>query len=226
MLEDRKVRRVGGTQERAIDVRFVAATNRDLAAAAERSEFRQDLYFRLNGISLTIPPLRERPEDIEPLIRMFLAASGRDLERADPLTISPRALAVLQSYSWPGNIRQLRNAVERGALLCTAGTIDVDLPLEIARANPIALAVPKAVAMPAAVPSPMPSDSETAPPVAAGDEVARLKEEVRRAERTRIEEALKACAGNQTRAAELLGISRRTLVARLADLDISRPRSR
>jgi transcriptional regulator with AAA-type ATPase domain len=134
VLDSRQVLRVGGLQPRDLDVRFIAATNRDLEAEVQRGTFRQDLYFRLNGIALTVPPLRERRSEIEPLARTFLAQAGAHV------TLSPEAVAQLQAYAWPGNIRELRNAIERAALLCTDGIIRPEhLPLSSAASAPPAI---------------------------------------------------------------------------------------
>jgi len=128
-LENREVTRVGGLAARAIDVRFVAATNRDLEAEVAAKRFRQDLYFRLNGLTLTIPPLRARPEEIEPLARRFLAQAAAAAGRAPP-TLAADAVARLRGHAWPGNIRELRNVVERALILGDGDAIAAaDLPL-------------------------------------------------------------------------------------------------
>jgi two-component system, NtrC family, response regulator AtoC len=193
-IEERAVTRVGSTRAREIDVRFIAATNRDLEAAVGREAFRRDLYFRLNGIALVVPPLRERRDEIEPLTRVFLEACARDLSRASPPELSEQALALLMTFAWPGNVRELRNVIERACVLCTGSTIGVEhLPATIVHGD-----APKRREPPA---------RKASDPLA-------------------IEQALEQCAGNQTRAAKLLGISRRTLITRLAELGIERPRKR
>jgi DNA-binding NtrC family response regulator len=207
-LEERKVMRIGARTEREIDVRFVAATNRDPELEIERGTFRQDLYFRLNGISLTIPPLRQRRLEIPHLARMFMARARAE-QAAPALSIADSTLAVLEAYAWPGNVRELRNVIERGSVLCVGGQLLPEhLPpklLEAARAPaPGAPATTSAAAAPV-TPSPAGGPSD---------------------ERQAILDALDRCAGNQTRAAELLGISRRTLVTRLGEFDIPRPRKR
>jgi transcriptional regulator with PAS, ATPase and Fis domain len=208
VLEERIVMRVGATRGRAIDVRFVAATNRDLEAAIGDGTFREDLYFRLNGITLTIPPLRERREEIEPFVRAFLAAADTELGRTQPLGISEQALEALVSHDWPGNVRELRNTIARSAVLCATDTIHVaDLPAGLGR--PRSSSTPGSELM------------EAKQAIAA-----RFHAEIKAAERARIQDALKRSAGNQTRAAELLQVSRRTLVARLGELGIDRPRKR
>jgi DNA-binding NtrC family response regulator len=208
VLEDRKVLRIGGRTPRKLDVRFVAATNRDLEAAVTAGSFRQDLYFRLNVVSFVIPPLRERVVEVGPLAEQFLAAAGRGLDRSTPLHISPEALLCLERYAWPGNVRELRNVMERAAVLAEGDVIaPTDLPGHLTgAARSRAIAPPGAAATSTA-------ESEALQPEAA-------------TERQRIVEALERCGGNQTRAAKLLGMSLRTLVNRLAEYNMTRPRKR
>src|SRR5262249_19305076 len=136
VIETRQVLRVGGLKPRPIDVRFVAATNRDLEAEVARGAFRRDLYFRLNGISIVVPPLRERPAEISALAQLFLdRASGQTGRRPAP-RLAPESMAPLQSYAWPGNIRELKNVIERAVLLCGGSRILPEhLPLEKIRAS-------------------------------------------------------------------------------------------
>ena len=190
VLEEREVIRIGGRRAQAVDVRFVAATNRDLAAEASRGTFRRDLYYRLNGITIRIPPLRERPLDILPLARRF----------AGDKAVSDGAASVLLGHDWPGNVRELRNAIDR-AILLSGNAREL-------RAEHIMLDATDALpeSMWPAVDAPRPSVGD------AGNE------------RARIEDALARCGGNQTRAAEMLGISRRTLVNWLEKHGIARPR--
>jgi len=199
VLEDRKVTRVGGLKPFKIDVRFIAATNRDLEAEVKRGAFRQDLFFRLNGVTLVVPPLRERPGEIRGLAEMFIARGADQLGRRPP-RLSPAALARLERHPWPGNIRELRNAIERAVVLCGDELTDEHLPPSEAAARP-----------PAAAPS------EPAPP---------LRGEIEALERQRILDMLARCGGNQTEAARQLGISRRTMVSRLGDYGVPRPRKR
>ncbi len=209
VIEDRKVLRLGGLTPRPIDVRFVAATNRDLEAEIEKGTFRRDLFFRLNGISLVIPPLRERAGEIADLARTFVKQASERGGRSAPL-IGPDAMAALERHAWPGNIRELRNMIDRAVLLCD-GEIRVEhlsLPAARAPASVREAAPPKAA------------------PVDAGDGRSKLRSEVDAFERQRIVEALEKCAGNQTRAAKLLGISRRTLTNRLNEYSIPRPLKR
>jgi hypothetical protein len=186
VLEDREVLRLGGLKPRVIDVRFLAATNRDLERAAAEGTFRADLYYRLAGVTLVVPPLRERRAEIGALARRFAAAHELDDD----------ALRLLEAHAWPGNIRELKNMMERAALLSADGVITAEhLPVE--RMRPAA---------------PSPSASPIAEAGGGGDE------------RARIQEALDRCHGNQTEAAAQLGVARRTLVRRMAALGISGPR--
>jgi len=138
-LEERAIRRIGDTAERAVDVRFVAATHRDLGAQTATGAFREDLWYRLNVAVVRVPPLRERPEDIEPLALHFLRELGGTLQDRQVLGFAPAAMAALEGYGWPGNVRQLRSAVERACVVTPEERIDVgDLPPEVAGAEPMA----------------------------------------------------------------------------------------
>ena len=201
VLEERVVTRLGSTRSRPIDVRFVAATNRDLDADSLQGRMRSDLYFRINGVSLLIPPLRERPLDIEALAKSFLSACCRDLERPFPVTLSATTLDVLRKHTWPGNVRELRNAIERAAVISTETTI---LPEDLPPSLLAALRTDRAQ------PSSSPSN---------------LKAEMKSLERERILETLRLCDGNQSEAARRLGIPRRTLVTRLTEFGMTRRRS-
>jgi DNA-binding NtrC family response regulator len=215
VIEDRTVLRVGGRAPRPIDVRFVSATHRDLDDEVARGAFRQDLFFRLNGIALTIPPLRERPAEIVHLAQRFLAGACRQIDRPTLPAISREALSALERYPWPGNIRELRNVIERAAVLCAGDALLPEhLPaklLAVAAHAPRPHLFPPTEATPAATP-PAPSE--------------KLREEISALERRRILDALEQCAGNQTQAAALLGMPRRTLIARIEAYDIPRPRKR
>jgi len=200
-LEERAVMRLGSTRARAIDVRFVAATNRDVEADSRQGRMRPDLYFRLNGVALVIPPLRERPLEIDVLATAFLSSACRDLERCSPLVFSSAAMDLLRRHAWPGNVRELRNAVERAAVMCTGAVI---LPEHL---PPSLLAKTQAVRV--VTPSPVPAQ-------------ANLQAEIKALERSRIVEALDRCQGNQSEAARQLGMPRRTLVSRLKELGLTR----
>jgi transcriptional regulator with PAS, ATPase and Fis domain len=192
VIEERSVLRLGALKPRPLDVRFVAATHKDLESAD--STFRRDLYFRLAGVTLVIPPLRERIDEIEPLARRFVREACVRAKRS-VLAISDAALASLRAAPWPGNVRELRNVMERAVLLAE-DRIDVEH-----------LPAPRA-------PTPV--------PVAAGD----LRAGVVAFERQKIVEALDQCRGNQTKAAKLLGISRRTLIERMDEFALPRPRKK
>jgi DNA-binding NtrC family response regulator len=213
VLEQREVMRVGANRPRPIDVRFVAATNRDLEAESRAGRFREDLFFRLNGLTLVIPPLRDRPLEIEPLARMFLVSSCRQVERTAPPSLSAAALDALRTHAWPGNVRELRNAIERACALCLGDTI---LPEHL---PPSLLAAARRAPVPAAPP---PSRSANMPEQAASA----LTDELRAVEKTRIMNALERHAGNQSQAARELGISRGTLIARMEEFGLPRPRKR
>jgi DNA-binding NtrC family response regulator len=202
VIETREVLRVGGVRPRPIDVRFVAATNCDLEAEVARGGFRRDLYFRLNGMSLTIPALRDRPADIPILARGFVAelfGAARRPRAGGPPQISDAALAVLRGHGWPGNVRELRNAIERAVLLCDGATL---LPEHLPEPVPHLPGAAEATAGP-----------PPAPPTTAVED-----------ERARVLAALAACGGNQSRAARQLGISRKVLIARLDSYGVARPR--
>ena len=194
-LEERKVMRIGARTEREIDVRFVAATNRDLELAIERGTFRQDLFFRLNGISLTIPPLRERRVEIPQLARMFLARARAE-QSAPALTLADDTLRVLEGYAWPGNVRELRNVIERGSVLCQGARL---LPEHL---PPKLLASPRRPASEAPPASDGPADTTRSSDPAGGPS------------KQDILDALESCAGNQTRAAERLQAGRHHEVVR------------
>ncbi len=191
VLERNEVIRVDTVGPRKVDVRFIAATNRDLRAMVTEGTFREDLYFRLNGITIEVPPLRERREQISLIAGELLVSACADARRA-PMALTKESLARLESYDWPGNVRELKNAIERAVLLSQGDVLD-----------------------PMALPAGDPGDD------AAG---ARLRNDLAAFERQRIVEALEKCAGNQTKAAQLLGISRRTLVSRLGEYNLPRPR--
>jgi DNA-binding NtrC family response regulator len=197
VLEGNEVRRLGAVRSRPIDLRIISASSRDLEEACARGEFRPDLFFRLNGLPLVIPPLRERPHEIEPLARKFIEQYSRAQKVLAP-TLTPQALGALRRYPWPGNVRELRNVIERAVVLSRSGVIGTEhLPSERTRVTFVSAAVPRASATRASGLDPE--------------------------ERERIAAALQACGGNQSRAAKMLGISRRTLVTRLAQHGFPRP---
>ncbi len=136
VLQEREVRRVGENRTRTINVRVLAATNRDLLADVHAARFRQDLYYRLRVVEVVVPPLRERREDILPLARQLLAGAAKRLGRKLP-TLTPNAANLLLRYTWPGNVRELENALERAVALAQTNRIDVDdLPPEVGSVPP------------------------------------------------------------------------------------------
>jgi two-component system response regulator AtoC len=203
VLENREVLRLGSLKPRAVDLRLLAATNRDLDAFVREGRFRADLHFRLNGVTVTIPPLRERALEIPELASLFLeracARSGRRAPR-----LSEAAVTALARQPWPGNVRELRNTIDRAVALCTTDEI---LPEHLAMPNLSAL-----------------TERPPPPPLAPPPATAGLWGETEALERQRVLEALERCGGNQTQAAKLLGISRRALINRLELYDVARPR--
>jgi two-component system response regulator AtoC len=211
LLETREVTPLGALGPRAIDVRFVAATNRRLEDDVQAGGFRKDLFFRLSGFSLFIPPLRARPLEIAPLAEVIVKGASRRLGREQAPALSPEALARLERHGWPGNVRELRNTMERAVLLCRDPHIlphHLDLETDT-RADTL-----EAPALLLPPPAPRPSPEIAAPAAApvAGDE------------KQRIEQALAACGGNQSRAAKQLGMPRSTFILRLEAYGIVRPR--
>lgn len=212
-LERREVTRVGGLKPRTFDVRFVAATNRDIEETVARGAFRQDLYYRLAGLPIVIPPLRDRRSEIPRLASMFLAEAARRMRRPEP-SITEAAMALLCSHDWPGNVRELMMVLER-ALLITEGALtasDIESSMRPMAPTPSTRgfhAPPPPLSSPMAAPPP-PSDEDHGP--------------TSTEERARVLAALEECAGNQSRAAKLLGISRRTLIHRIEAFGLPRPR--
>jgi two-component system, NtrC family, response regulator AtoC len=207
VLETGEVMRVGGLRPRSVDVRVVAATNADLPAAIAAGRFRSDLYYRINGVVVTLPPLRARTAEILPLARQFAAAMARARGHATPV-FTPAAERVLRDHAWRGNVRELKGCVQR-AVLFTAerGVIDAaDFQLE-------------AVAPPGAIDA-----ATTAAAVASANGEAPAGPPSPPHERERILEALQRAHGNQKEAAKLLGYSRQTLAKKLDAHAIGRPR--
>jgi two-component system, NtrC family, response regulator AtoC len=223
VLEERVVTRVGGLKPRHIDVRFIAATNRDLESEIARGMFRQDLFFRINGATLVIPPLRERSSEIPDLARAFLDQSARQLGIEPPPSLAADTLAELVRYSWPGNIRELRNVVERAVLLSGGDAIRPShLPLEKMHATLPVRAPPAPLAAAPQVPIPLPVGK----PVDATQRISVPRDADEHEEKERILHALAATSGNQLLAARMLGIARRTLINRLERYGISGPRKK
>jgi transcriptional regulator with PAS, ATPase and Fis domain len=193
-IEERTVRRVGGIRDRKINVRILAATNRNLESEVQRNRFRSDLYFRLAVILLHLPPLRERGDDALTLadhfLRRFSAKYGKDVRRLDA-----GAREVLLSYPWPGNVRELSHVIERAVLWSRGTTLNVEH---------LSVAAPMRVTVEEGAGPALPPES--------GD--------LTQVERSMIERAMHEAGGNQTRAAQRLGISRDTLRYRLKKFGI------
>jgi DNA-binding NtrC family response regulator len=218
VLETREVTRLGAVKASPIDVRFISATNRDLEKECDAGRFRRDLYYRLKGTALELPPLRARPSEILPLARTFSEQFSKDLGRATPAALSADVEKALLRHAWRGNIRELRNVIERAVLLSNGGQIDVEhLPPELLEPAPAVTAEPppSGVAAPPAVAEPAPTIETPKAPAANG---------ASESERDRIVRVLAENAGNQTRTAKQLGISRSGLVAKLEIYQIPRPR--
>jgi DNA-binding NtrC family response regulator len=178
VLQEQRIKPVGGNEEHEVDVRLVVATHRTLEQMVRSGQFREDLYYRLNVISISLPPLRERREDIPVLVRHFLAKVQRDTGLPAP-TFTAEAMSLFASYAWPGNVRELENVVERAVLLSTHGVVAPD-----------------------ALPPRLHGRTTPAPTgfVPLDEMIARY-----------VQQVLEYTRGNRTRAAEILGISRRTL---------------
>jgi len=201
-LDERLVRRVGSVEATPVDVRIVAATNRDLDEEVAAGRFRQDLFFRLNGISVVIPSLRHRRPDIVPLAQAFVRQVAMRFGRPE-MTIGPAAMEALRAYSWPGNVRELRNVIERAIIVCDRVIERGHLSLR---------------SVSDAVPAGATGNATPRPDVLSMVTNGRL--------RTLIVDALSECGGNQSKAARMLGISRGALIARIEQFGLPRPRGR
>jgi two-component system, NtrC family, nitrogen regulation response regulator NtrX len=186
VLQDKEFQRVGGVKDIHVNVRILAATNRDLHQARQRGTFREDLYYRLNVVAITLPPLRDRRADIADLAGYFIAHFSREVNRPES-GITQEAADLLQAYHWPGNVRELQNVIERAVVLSAGPRITpADFPAEIRQAVP-----PHGRAF----------------PVAQGiDPTLPLAEAVEAFKRARVLQALEQSAGNQSLAAKLLGM--------------------
>jgi DNA-binding NtrC family response regulator len=201
-LEAGEFERVGGNRTVRVDCRILAATNKDLAAEVAAGRFREDLYYRLNVISLEIPPLRERPEDVLLLGEAFLTRFAGELKRG-PLQLAPQTQAVLQDYAWPGNVRQLKNAMERMVVLARDQVLTPDLlPPEVLANQDVRVGAPAEDDLPLDLP---------------------YREALVAFKRQLIGRILAECSGNQTRAAERLGLQRSYLNRMIKELDLRSP---
>jgi two-component system response regulator AtoC len=210
-LETKAIERVGGSKPLELDVRLVAATNRTLEQMVREGKFREDLFFRLNVVRLTMPPLRERTDDIPLLLGHFIRIFSEE-NGVPPLTVEPGALRTLQAYPWPGNIRELRNFCENAVVLRRGGSLtEYDLEPKF-RGVTLALPAPAAGADGAAA-----TTSPAASPPSGGSL------SVEENEKRLLREALLKARGNRTKAAEMMGVSRRTLhrkIAQWPELDV------
>jgi DNA-binding NtrC family response regulator len=200
-LEEKRFERVGGTASLQVDVRVVAATNRNLKAAVAARQYREDLYFRLSVFPITIPPLRERATDIPMLAKYFIERFCRDLNKK-PLMLAPSAVQDLMQYAWPGNVRELQNCIERAVILTEGDTIHArHLNLSFRNAAPVA-------------PAP---DAPWEQIDLSGTLAEASRRVLAEVERRKIEQALKDASGNRPRAADLLQIPFKTLTAKLRE---------
>jgi len=195
VLQDREFERLGGTKTHKVDVRLIAATNRDLRAALEDGTFREDLYYRLNVVAIDIPPLREHKEDIPALADFFLKKFAK--ETGKPVRgLTPQAVGLLMDYHWPGNVRELENILQRSVTLCSGATLDVaDIQFDSARSR---------------------RSVDREPVLPEGTTLDQWEQEI-------IREALKRAGGNKSQAARALGLSRNALRYRLSQMGVSDP---
>jgi DNA-binding NtrC family response regulator len=196
VLQEREFERLGGTKTLKVDVRLIAATNRDLRAALEEGTFREDLYYRLNVVAIDIPPLRDRKEDVPGLVNFFLQKFAREMEKPAH-TITPEAMKLLVDFHWPGNVREVENVIQRAVTLSSGSALDVsDIQLDapVARSNSGA-------------------SSHVLPP---GMTLDQWEEEA-------IREALRQANGNKSQAARALGLSRNALRYRLSKMGVPDP---
>src|SRR4051812_24092128 len=197
-IEEKMIDRIGGRATIPVDVRIVAATNKDLRAASEAGEFRRDLFFRLAVFPVEIPPLRERGEDVVLLAHHFAAQLGRDM-RGREAVVSEASVSAIRRHPWPGNVRELENAIERACILSDTTALEpADLGLMKSQVEPEAF-----------------TELDLAGTLSEAAERA-----VRFVERRKIAEALRAHDGNKTRAAETLGVSYKTLLTKIKDYEL------
>jgi DNA-binding NtrC family response regulator len=203
VLQQGEIQRVGGTETIRVDVRIIAATNKDLEAMVKAKTFREDLYYRLNVVRIKMPPLRERNEDIPQIVDFCLQNLVKQ-KKTRVAKVSPEAMAVLVRHRWPGNVRELENAMHRAVLLATGPEID-ELAIRLPDGQPLAGGDPLARTAQAAA-----AAAERATRSFVGQTVAEMEQQL-------IIETLEHCLGNRTHAANILGISIRTLRNKLKE---------
>jgi transcriptional regulator with GAF, ATPase, and Fis domain len=199
VLQEQELERVGDTRTRKVNVRVIAASNRNLKKEVDEGRFRQDLFYRLSVFPIEVPPLRERREDIAPLVAHFVRQSARRMNRPEP-QLSKTAIDQLANYHWPGNVRELQNTVERAIILWQEGPLAFELPAS-------------------------PAQRDTGPAKATGNATLVTRDELKRREREAILNALKQTNGKvsgPSGAAELLGMKSSTLSSRIVSLGINR----
>jgi DNA-binding NtrC family response regulator len=197
-IEEGEIERIGASKTIRVDVRIVAASNKNLEKATEEKKFREDLYYRLNVFPIKIPPLRERKEDVPLLVEYFLKKYCLEIKTSDK-SVSKEALNLLMNYNWKGNVRELENTIERAVILCDGSVIS---PEHFVLSKQSVLASAR---------SSQPIDGTL-------ESVA--KEALRIAESQRIADALKETKGNKSKAAEILQVSYKTLLTKIKDYDI------
>ena len=199
VIEEKMVDRIGGRAPIPVDVRVVAATNKDLRQSVEQGEFRRDLFFRLAVFPVEIPPLRERGEDVVLLARHFAAQLGKEMRGREAI-LSEASIATIRDHSWPGNVRELENAIERACILADSLTLEPD-DLGLVKSNPT-------------LPEAFNELDMTGTLMEVADRASRF------VERRKITEALRVHEGNKTRAAETLGVSYKTLLTKIKDYEL------
>ncbi|MBI4698056.1 MAG: sigma-54-dependent Fis family transcriptional regulator [Nitrospirae bacterium] len=197
-LQEAEIERVGGTKPISIDVRIIAASNRNLDAAVKEKLFREDLYYRLSVFPITIPPLRDRKEDIPAMVEHFISRFTSEM-KIPQKTISASAIEVLKNYLWKGNVRELENVIERALILCDGETI---------REEHLRLAPPVSTSAPYAIPMDGTLDDAASAALSM-------------AESARIKKALEQTHGNKSRAAEILKVSYKTLLTKIKEYNIA-----
>ncbi|MGA2718962.1 MAG: sigma-54 dependent transcriptional regulator [Candidatus Acidiferrales bacterium] len=196
VLQEREFERLGGTKTHKVDVRLIAATNRDLRAALEEGTFREDLYYRLNVVAIDIPPLRDHKEDIPALVKFFLEKFGKESD-VPPKSLTPDAMKLLMDFRWPGNVRELENVIQRAITLSEKTTLDVsDIHLDSR--------------------TPRANSSTNSFVLPEGMTLDQWEQET-------IREALKRANGNKSQAARMLGLSRNALRYRLSQMGVADP---